>query len=35
MNCGFPYRPHRIMGKAFDATKPDDYLKSFAIRSQA
>ena len=29
------YRTHRIMGKAFDATKPDDYLKSFAIRSQA
>ena len=29
------YRNHRIMGKVFDATRPDEYLKSFAIRSQA
>ncbi|MBS3998521.1 MAG: ABC transporter substrate-binding protein [Hydrogenophaga sp.] len=25
-------RPHRIMGKPFDATRPDDYLRSFPIR---
>lgn len=29
------YRSHRIMGKVFDATKPDEYLRGFAIRSPA
>jgi nitrate/nitrite transport system substrate-binding protein len=26
------YRSHMIMGKEFDYTKPDEYIKSFAIR---
>lgn len=29
------YRLHRIMGKVFDATKPDEYLKDFAIHKMA
>jgi nitrate/nitrite transport system substrate-binding protein len=28
-------RSHRIMGKAFDANKPDEYLRSFPIRAGA
>ncbi len=27
------YRNHRIMGKVFDPSKPDDYLRSFAVHS--
>jgi nitrate/nitrite transport system substrate-binding protein len=29
--AGPAYTKHTIMGKAFDANKPEDYLKSFAI----
>jgi nitrate/nitrite transport system substrate-binding protein len=29
--AGPAYAKHTIMGKAFDAAKPDEYLKSFAI----
>jgi nitrate/nitrite transport system substrate-binding protein len=29
--AGSTYTKHTIMGKAFDAAKPEEYLKSFAI----
>jgi nitrate/nitrite transport system substrate-binding protein len=29
------YRNHRIMGKVFDPSKPDEYLRSFAIHNMA
>jgi nitrate/nitrite transport system substrate-binding protein len=29
---GPAYIKHKIMGKEFDASKPEEYLKSFAIQ---
>jgi nitrate/nitrite transport system substrate-binding protein len=26
------YKPFKVMGKAFDPAKPEDYIKSFAIK---
>ena len=33
--AGPAYVKHKIMGKEFDAAKPEEYLKSFAISKAA